>query len=88
VNRDREHQADPSDIDNAITIWVVLASLLLAVAAYVLYQSGHVAIGIALGIISFIGVNISTVGYSWWRKRRSAAKPTNNSGDKRGNGAI
>ena len=87
MNRDREHQPDPSDIDNAITIWVVLASLLLAVAAYVLYQSGHVAIGIALGIISFIGVNIPTVGYSWWRKRRRVV-PTNNSGDKRRNGAI
>jgi hypothetical protein len=76
-------EPNPGDIDSAITIWVVLASLLLAVAAYLLYQAGHAAIGVVLGIISFIGVNIPTVGYSWWRRRQRAAKVTNASGDDR-----
>ena len=88
MNPDRKHQADPGDIDSAITIWVVLASLLLAVAAYTLYQSGHVVIGVVLGVVSAVGVNVPTVGYSWWRQRRRALRAANDSRNKSGNGAI
>ena len=70
----RRGEPNPDDIDAAITIWVFLGSLLLAVAAYMLYQSGHVVVGIVLGVASFIGANIPTVGYSWWRKRGRRAQ--------------
>jgi len=70
MNQHPERQANPDDIDAAITIWVFLASLLLAVAALVLYQSGYPVVGVVLGVVSFIGANIPTVGYSWWHKHR------------------
>jgi len=88
VNRHPERQADSGDIDKAVTIWVLLASLLLAVAAYVLCESGEVEIAIAFGIVSLIGVNIPTVGYSWWRKHRYTPNLAESSSDRRKNGAI
>ncbi len=70
MDRDRERETIAEDIDGAITFWVFLLSFLLGIAALVLYQSGQPEAGIALGVVSFIGASIPTVGYSWWRKRR------------------
>ena len=84
----RERPADPGDIDGAITIWVVLASLLLAIAAYVLCESGEIEIAIALGIVSLIGINIPTVGYSWWHKHRRTQKVPATPSDRKKDGAI
>ena len=88
MNHHPERQADSGDIDSAITIWVLLASLLLAVAAYVLCESGEVEVAIAFGIVSLIGINIPTVGYSWWRKHRRTQNLANRAGDGKKDGGI
>ena len=62
MDRARERQTIANDIDGALTLDVALASILGAIAAFALHQNGYITWSWVLGAVSFIGVNIGTVG--------------------------
>jgi len=72
VNHNRERDAISEDVDTAITVGVFLASFLIGCAALALYLKGFTVSGISLGVVALIGANIPSVGYAWWRKRRTS----------------
>ncbi len=71
MNRNRERDAIAEDVDAAITVGVFLTSFLVGCAALALYLNGFTVSGISLGVVALIGANIPSVGYAWWRKRRT-----------------